>query len=112
MDAAQLDQFKAQLLQLRSELQAQDAALESSGAPVQLDQTRVGRLSRMDAMQIQQMALESARRRVVVLKRIEGALKRIAAGDFGDCFVCDEPINPKRLSFDPTATRCVDCVET
>ena len=36
-------------------------------------------------------------------------LGRIDRDEYGDCQSCDEPINPKRLEFDPTATLCVNC---
>ena len=31
------------------------------------------------------------------------------AGEFGHCFACGEPIDPRRLAVDPTATRCIRC---
>jgi len=83
----------------------------SAGAakPVELDQSRVGRLSRMDAMQAQAMSMETRRRREVQLTRIETALQRIAAGEFGDCVRCGERIGGKRLDFDPAALLCIEC---
>ena len=78
-------------------------------AVVELDQSKVGRLSRMDAMQAQAMAKASGQRREAMLRNIEVALKRIDDGDYGLCRSCDEPINPKRLEFDPTALRCIEC---
>jgi len=79
--------------------------------PVELDQTRVGRLSRMDALQHQAMAKETERRRHQELERIETALKRLAEDNYGDCLACGEPIAPKRLSFDPSTTLCIDCAD-
>ena len=78
---------------------------------MELDQASVGRLSRMDAMQSQQMAQELARRRQQQLVRIEGALRRIESGDYGYCSVCDEEIDVRRLTLDPTNTRCVKCAD-
>lgn len=105
------EHFRSRLLELRDALEA--VADESSAATstVELDQSRVGRLSRMDAMQAQSMAQETARRRQTQLLRIEGALRRIASGEFGECFVCGDEIDPARLEFDPTLTRCVACKE-
>jgi DnaK suppressor protein len=40
--------------------------------------------------------------------RIEAALKRIDDGAHGLCQNCDEPINHKRLEFDPMTLRCID----
>lgn len=43
------------------------------------------------------------------LKLIDGALADIAAGRYGTCVECEEPIAPRRLKALPFATRCVDC---
>jgi len=101
--------MRDRLLKLREELQAMAATGEESAAVVELDQSKVGRLSRMDAMQAQAMAKASGQRREAMLRNIEAALNRIDEGDYGLCRDCDEPINPKRLEFDPTALRCIDC---
>jgi DnaK suppressor protein len=101
--------MREKLLKLREELQAMAATSDESAAVVELDQAKVGRLSRMDAMQAQAMAKASGLRREALLRNIEAALKRIADGDYGLCRDCDEPINPKRLEFDPTALRCIEC---
>ncbi|MGM0525778.1 MAG: TraR/DksA family transcriptional regulator [Pseudomonadota bacterium] len=108
----QLEQFKQQLLDEQQQLLASDQSSKEDTKPVQLDQQSIGRLSRMDAMQQQEMHQEQARRRQLKLKKIEGALRRIESGEFGECFVCGEPIALKRLQFDPTQTRCIDCSET
>jgi DnaK suppressor protein len=101
--------MRDRLLKLREELQAIAATGDEFAAVVELDQSKVGRLSRMDAMQAQAMAKASGQRREAMLRNIEAALKRIDDGDYGLCRDCDEPINPKRLEFDPTALRCIDC---
>lgn len=101
--------MRDKLLALRKELEAVAETSDASADVVELDQSKVGRLSRMDAMQAQAMAQASAQRRDVMLKKITAALARIDNDDYGDCFACDEPINQKRLDFDPTATLCIDC---
>ena len=101
--------MRERLTKLREELEAITAAGEESAQVVELDQAKVGRLSRMDAMQGQAMAVASSQRRAQMLKKIEAALVRIDNDVFGLCQVCEEEIPVKRLEFDPTATRCVDC---
>jgi len=101
--------MRDRLLKLRKELQSMVASSEESAAVVELDQSKVGRLSRMDAMQAQAMAKASGQRREAMLRNIEAALKRINDGEYGLCRDCDAPINPKRLEFDPTALRCIEC---
>ncbi len=65
----------------------------------------------MDAMQAQAISIETNRRRELQLIRIETALKRIADDEFGDCARCGEPIELKRLEFDPALLLCIECAE-
>jgi len=104
-----LAQYRQQIAELLHELE--QITDSDSTETVELDQSRVGRLSRMDALQSQQMGLAQKRRTEMRIKALEGALKRIESGDFGYCFVCGEAINPQRLDFDPTVTRCINCTE-
>jgi DnaK suppressor protein len=101
--------MREKLLKLRAELQAVAESGDESAAIVELDQTKVGRLSRMDAIQAQAMAKASSQRREQMLRRIDAALIRIDNDEYGYCKECDEPINPKRLDFDPTVVLCIDC---
>ena len=100
---------RQRLLELRAEIKSLAATGEQSAAVVELDQTRVGRLSRMDALQAQAMAKASGERRVIMLRKIAAALKRLDEGDYGLCQSCEEAINPKRLEVDPTAQLCIQC---
>lgn len=108
-DELDLNAFRAQLNQLVEELEREIAEDNDQADTVTLDQSRVGRLSRMDALQGQQMALETQRRRERQLKAARLALRKIESGDFGECDECGEPINPKRLAFDPTVPLCINC---
>ena len=111
INEAELEQFKHKLFSLRAELQDLEGSSKEAIKPVELDQAALGHLSRMDAMQAQLMAEEPARRRQRQLGKIEGALRRIEAGDYGNCFICGEEIDSHWLSIDPTNTRCIKCVE-
>lgn len=97
------------LLKLRAEIEQVGETANDAASTVELDQTRVGRLSRMDALQAQAMSKASIERRELMLRKIDAALKRIDEGRFGLCLSCDEPINQKRLDFDPTVTLCIEC---
>jgi DnaK suppressor protein len=109
LDDNQVEAFRLQLLQLQDDLSALKASGEDAARVVELDQTSVGRLSRMDALQGQAMSKEQGRRRGLELQKISAALRRIEAGDYGDCLACDEPIAIKRLTLDPAATLCISC---
>ncbi len=101
--------FREELKRLRDELEDISQTGESAARTVELDQARVGRLSRMDAMQAQAMSQESNRRRVAAVARIRAALSRLEAGEFGLCAQCQDEIDPRRLSHDPTVVLCIDC---
>ena len=103
---------RERLLNLKAELEAVAESGDESAAIVELDQTKVGRLSRMDALQAQAMAKASAGRREQMLRRIDAALVRVDNDEYGICQECGEPINPKRLDFDPTVTLCIDCASS
>ncbi|WP_237062562.1 TraR/DksA family transcriptional regulator [Microbulbifer zhoushanensis] len=109
MNESELADFRLRLQALRAELLSLEEIAQRGSQTVTLDQSSVGRLSRMEALQAQQIALDSDRRRQALLRGIDGALRRIDSGDFGFCFICDDAIEPARLSADPTITRCIDC---
>jgi DnaK suppressor protein len=112
MNETEIEQCRQKLLNLRSELKdLEESSLEES-KPVELDQASMDHLSRKDAMQAQKVAEEGGRRRKRQIQKIDGALRRIKLGKFGQCFVCEEELDACRLSEDPTITRCMNCVET
>lgn len=107
--AADEQSIRRALADRRDELAALSGLSAESRKPVALDQQSVGRLSRMDAMQMQAMAEATERQRAIELTRVEAALARLEAGDFGCCARCDEPIGEKRLQLDPATPFCIDC---
>ena len=108
-DAPKNSSFKARLLALRAGLEETSAQSATSRQTVELDQTAVGRISRMDALQGQAMAVETERRRGVEIARIDAALARMAAGEYGYCVTCGEEIAAQRLDLDPAAAVCIAC---
>ena len=47
----------------------------------------------------------------VLLKKIDKALQKIVAGEFGVCEICEEPIGTKRLEARPVTDLCIRCKE-
>ena len=107
----QINSFKQQLLDLRSELSDLSSTSADAAKPVELDQAAIGRLTRMDAMRAQSMAIETKVRRQHQLLIIEGALQRITTGDYGVCLTCGEEMNIRRLQVDPSYTQCIKCAD-
>lgn len=102
------DRLHASLLALADELRALLESFRENAQPVDLDEP-IGRLSRMDAIQQQNMAVANRRSAEQRLTRVEGALRRIDDGEYGDCLECGEPISLPRLEAQPEALLCVDC---
>ena len=101
--------IRARLHAAIDDLKRLNADSQVASAVVELDQTRVGRLSRMDAMQGQAMSQEARRRRELALRAAQAALKRLDAGEYGDCVVCGEQISAGRLDMDPSIATCIGC---
>lgn len=59
----------------------------------------------------QSMRMRLRNREALYIKKVDEALKRIEEGIFGQCEVCEEDIELRRLEARPTATHCVACKE-
>ncbi len=105
---AQVDELARALEALRDELSATLADTAEGTKPVDLDEP-IGRLSRMDAMQQQKMAEASRRNVKLRLTQVTQALSAVAAGEYGMCRRCEEPIGYRRLAARPESPFCVDC---
>ena len=108
---AKLKEYQRVLQLERDKIRRLTAISADGRKPVELDQTTQGRLSRMDALQVQEMAMEQERRRSTEGRRIEAALLRIEAGDFGYCASCGNDIELKRLANDPAVPLCLACAQ-
>ncbi len=105
---AQFQELHADLLALRDELEATLVALAEETRPVEPDPS-IGRISRMDAIQIQQMAKANKRTTTQRLQRVEAALRRVEAEEFGECYECGADIGYPRLKARPESAFCVHC---
>jgi len=81
----------------------EDFGVCNDDRPDELDQATT------DSEQAMRMRLRN--RETLYLKKIEEALTRIEAGEFGECETCGEDIEVRRLEARPTATLCVACKE-
>jgi DnaK suppressor protein len=100
------DNIKEKLLAIKEDI----AAYELLTKPVSPDNA-IGRLTRMEAISsksINEAALGQARD---TRSKLERALAKIDAPDFGLCRECDEPIPPARLMILPETDLCVQCAE-
>lgn len=59
----------------------------------------------------QALRMRLRNREMLLVKKIDEALKRMDAGTFGLCESCENDIEIKRLEARPTATLCIACKE-
>ncbi|HVF65457.1 MAG TPA: TraR/DksA family transcriptional regulator [Casimicrobiaceae bacterium] len=98
------DQASALKAEIRAHLgEGSDSGIVGlSSVPTETDDWGVG-----DELAARDIA--EARQQLAALADVEGALGRIAAGSYGECVDCGEPIAVARLRAYPAATRCIDC---
>jgi len=58
------------------------------------------------------LAVYNLNREAFILRLVSKALERIAAGEYGICMECEEPVSVKRLLALPWAALCLKCQET
>lgn len=106
---AGIKEMRGRLEALKAELEGLSAGSAEGRKPVELDQQTQGRLSRMDAMRAQAMDQATEAKRRAEIRKIDAALARMGADEYGDCTVCGEEIPAKRLDLDPATAVCVQC---
>lgn len=105
--AVNAEEWKARLVAMREDLSQLIALHHEPHAAPELDQTTVGRVSRADAIQEHEMASATQRRRQQEVSKIDAALKRLDADEFGFCVTCGKRVSAGRLELDPTTPFCV-----
>ncbi len=101
-------QIKERLLDEIAVVEERIMELEKQTAPIPPDKG-LGRLTRMDALQDKSVKEEALRQARKSQGRLEVALTRVLAPDFGDCAGCRGPIGVERLLALPGSTLCVAC---
>lgn len=110
MTDEELDRFRAVLEEKRLALvKSAQASLEQD---MQLDTNEMpDEVDLASSEYIQSFALRLRGRERNFLDKIETALRKIDAGEFGVCEDCGEPIGLKRLEARPETTLCIRCKE-
>jgi DnaK suppressor protein len=111
VNEAQVDELRRDLLVLREEIDRLLGLTRDGIRPVDLDEP-IGRLTRMDSLQMQSLARASRQGLEVKRRQVLAALDFIAAGDYGLCRRCEEPIGFRRLKVRPETPFCLSCQET
>jgi DnaK suppressor protein len=104
----QLEAQRSALLKLREELTELIASATEGAKPVDLGEP-IGRLSRVDAMQQQKILAANRLAAQQRRRRVDAALERIDAGEYGECAGCGEDIEPRRIEAQPESAMCIRC---
>jgi len=110
IEGGELERFRRILEEKRLAIvQSAQASLEQD---MQLDTNEMpDEVDLASSEYIQSFALRLRGRERNFLDKIETALKKIDAGEFGVCEDCGEPIGLKRLEARPETTLCIRCKE-
>ena len=106
--ASLVTRLRERRAELRAEIRAHLGAGTDTGivglssVPTETDDWGVG-----DELAARDIA--EARQQLAALADVDAALGRAAAGSYGECVDCGEPIAIARLKAYPAATRCIDC---
>lgn len=106
---AQLRTRHREALEYLASLESQFAAILESRSDGAADDEHDPEGPTMSQEWSQTSALIDAAR--VEVESAEHALERLAAGTYGICRDCGEPIAPARLEARPLAEQCVSCAE-
>ena len=111
MDNANLKRFRALLIEDRSRILTNAASTLKNEIEISKDDmTDDNDLA--SALSGQNLALRLRDRERGLLRKINGALKRIDSGEYGYCDVCGDEISDRRLEARPVTTMCYECKET
>ncbi|MCU0974875.1 MAG: TraR/DksA family transcriptional regulator [Steroidobacteraceae bacterium] len=102
---------------IRARLDARKQELLARARDVHADITRAsGPLDKDFAEQVVQMENDAvlaglSATTAAEIAQINRALKRLEEGAYGDCAVCGQPIDERRLEALPHSDRCIRCAE-
>ena|SRR5579884_1731573 len=110
MDKKRLDAFKKRLEARREELLRTIARTEQEGRSADDDPT-VDLADKAANSYTKEFLFGQTDSDRVTLQLVEEALRRIEQESFGECLICHEEIQQKRLEAVPWARHCRDCQE-
>jgi DnaK suppressor protein len=110
MDKKRLDAYRKKLQAKREELVQNIARTEEEGRTADED-TTVDLADKAANSYTKEFLFGQTNTERNLLALIDGALKRIKDGTFGECANCEEEMQQKRLDAVPWAAYCIECQE-
>lgn len=109
MDSRVIEELAAQLCRRRSSLL--EGVAENWGTTTLADERGSEMEESAQIDRITRLRSQLNQRGQMMIREIETALERVAAGTYGLCGRCGEEIGLARLRALPTATLCIDCAK-
>jgi DnaK suppressor protein len=110
LSKAQLEKFKATLVGKRMRLLKEAQRTLDSEMVIEPDE-RMDEVDQASSEYMQAFSFRLRGRERFLMDKIEHALRKIEAGEYGICEECDEAITLKRLQARPEAQLCIQCKE-
>ena len=110
LDSKSVKQFRAVLEAKHRELRRLVSQTQQEARGSKLEETK-DEGDRANAAESKELAHARSAQARVTLVAIEGALRRITEGTFGECQNCGQEIGRKRLQAVPWVRCCITCQE-
>ncbi len=103
-----IERFKRDLLTRRNAL-AQDLHITTNELINNEESFYSDSVDQASADTGKSLVVQIKNRNHIILAQIDGALKRMDQGNFGQCERCDEEITEARMKANPSTTLCIQC---
>ncbi len=110
LTTAQIEKFRTTLHEKREHLMLEAKRTLDQEMVIEADE-RMDEVDQASSEYMQAFSFRLRGRERFLLGKIEHALKKMDAGEYGLCEECDEPISLKRLQARPEAQLCIQCKE-
>jgi len=107
LETRQLDTYRKLLHTRRDALAAE--LRQATAELIQGNAVYTDTIDQASADMDKSLALQMKNRDRGILLQIDEALRRIDAGNFGECESCSESISEARIQAFPLTTLCIDC---
>ena len=106
MDPTPLELARATLLEERARLQGEQREMTIQAPDPMTYGSQAAAASQVFAQQ-RDLALRDHNQQLI--EAVDAAIARLAAGRYGICTTCGQPISAARLEALPSAAHCIDC---
>jgi len=111
MDEKKIEYFRKLLEERRAQLYESMHRSEEEGREAQTEDSAQDIADRASSAYQKELLFARSSNERQFLRMVEHALSHIADGSYGECDICGEDINERRLEAVPWARHCIACQE-